>query len=168
MFAIFYSGCAIDSEMHFKCLGKISSLPGAQSLSLLITSLISFMFVRSRQKDDWVFSVKKIALRYTSIGYLESKSWSNITKKLLNPFAIAIGSTVTWSFKINCLEFLVLFFFFITSLLIIHILRKFCFILYYLALIEMLWLVFRRECSLLLCCLYFDKLFKVGCFGDRR
>ena len=111
--------------MHFRCLGRISYLPGAPFWSLLVTSLISFMFVGYRKTDGWRFSFRKFLWDIPPVVILEARVCPILTKKLLSPFAIALGSTVTWSFKINYWEFLVHFFLFITSLIIVHTLRKF-------------------------------------------
>ena len=110
--------------MHFRCLGRISSLPGAPFLSLFMTSLISFIFVGSRKNDDWRFSFRKFLWDIPPVVISEARVGPILTKKLLNPFAIALASTVTWSFTINWWEFLVHFFLFITSLIIVYTLRK--------------------------------------------
>ena len=79
----------IDSEIYLRCLGRISSRPGAPYLRLLMTSSISFMFVGFRENGDGRFSVRKFLWDLPPLVFLEEKVGPIITKKLLNPFAIA-------------------------------------------------------------------------------
>ena len=123
-FAIFDSGYAIDSEIHFRCLGRIPSLPGAPSLSLLMTALISFVLVGSTKNAVWRLSVRKFLWDMSSVIIFEARVGPTLTKKLLNPFEITFGSIVTWSFSMNCFEFLVILFLLMTSLTIVQTFRR--------------------------------------------
>ena len=79
-FAIFDSGYAIDSEIHFRCLGRIPSLPGAPSLSLLMTALISFVLVGSTKNDVWRLSVRTILWDMPSVIIFEARVGPTLTK----------------------------------------------------------------------------------------
>ena len=122
-FAIFDSGYTIDSEIHFRCLGRIPSLPGAPSLSLLMTTLISFVLVGSRKNDVCWLSVRKFLWDMPSVLIFEARVSPALTKKLLNPFEITFGSVVT-RFSMICFEFLAILVLLMTPLTIVQTCRR--------------------------------------------
>ena len=79
-----------------------------------------------------------------SVIIFEARVGPTLTKELLNPFEITFGSIVTWSFSMNCFEFLVILFLLMTSLTIVQTFRRLFFILYYLVLIKMLFFNFQK------------------------
>ena len=112
------SGYAMESDIHFKFLATISSLPGAPSLSSLIIFIISTSLVGSRKKDSCWSLCRTLLLESPSLLILEAKVGPMLTKKSLNPFPISLGFVIFLLFDINWSDFFLPFFILITFFMI--------------------------------------------------